>query len=324
MHNYKIQTPIAFFIYNRSECTARVLKEIAHVKPAKLLIIADGPKEEQRGDYVNCTETRAIIETNIDWPCDVMMNYSSENLGCKIRLSSGLDWVFNNVEEAIILEDDCLPHPTFFRFCDEMLAYYRGDERIKVISGNNFQHGNKRTKYSYYFSRYVHIWGWASWSQAWQNYDVEMRLWPIIRDNGWLEDILIDAKAIKYWTDIFQSVYQGEIDTWDYQWVFACWVQNGMSILPNVNLVSNIGFTPGSTHTTNAKNIYANLPLEAMDFPIQHPPFVIRDSHMDDFTQNTHYNRYKIFARTRGKIRELSKKKFEFIDNKTHSSDQID
>ncbi|GAG00965.1 unnamed protein product, partial [marine sediment metagenome] len=264
------------------------------------MIVADGPNKERRGDNEKCLETREIIEKSIDWSCEVMMNYSPVNLGCKIRVSSGLNWVFSNVEEAIILEDDCLPHPTFFRFCEEMLAKYWGDERIMVISGNNFQLGRKRTEYSYYFSRYVHIWGWASWKRAWQNYDVEMRLWSIIRDNGWLEDILNDARAIKYWTDIFQSVYQGDIDTWDYQWVFACWVQNGLSILPNVNLVSNIGFMPGGTHTDNAKNKYANLRSEAMDFPIQHPPFVIRNGHADNFTQQTHYNRPKLLSRAKG------------------------
>src|SRR5665648_587346 len=169
MSNFQLKTPVAFIIFNRPETTRRVFAEIAKARPTKLLVIADGPRATHPDDAEKCAVVRAIID-GVDWDCEVLKNYSDVNLGCKRRVSSGLDWVFDTVEEAIILEDDCLPHPTFFRFCEEMLAKYRDDKRIAMISGDNFQFGKKRTEYSYYFSRYTHIWGWASWRRAWDNY----------------------------------------------------------------------------------------------------------------------------------------------------------
>ena len=151
-------TPVAFIIFNRPDTTKRVFAEIAKARPPKLLVIADGPRADHPADVEKCAAVRAIID-GVDWDCEVLKNYSDVNLGCKRRVSSGLDWVFDTVEEAIILEDDCLPHPTFFRFCEEMLEKYRDDKRIAMISGDNLQFGRKRTGYSYYFSRYPHIWG---------------------------------------------------------------------------------------------------------------------------------------------------------------------
>ncbi len=283
MNDFKLSIPVAFFIFNRPDTTERVFAEIARARPPKLLVIADGPRANRANEAEKCAAARAIIE-QVDWDCQVLTRYAEVNLGCKQRVSSGLNWVFQTVDEAIILEDDCLPHPTFFRFCEELLERYRQDERIMMVSGNNFQFGRKRTEYSYYFSRYSHTWGWASWKRAWQHYDVQVKLWPIIRDNHWLEDILGDNRAAKYWEVRFEECYNGLIDTWDFQWAFACWAQSGLSILPNVNLVSNIGFQIGATHTTR-RNRLANMPIEAMDFPLHHPPFTIRDTQADNLTE---------------------------------------
>ncbi len=289
MSEWQIKTPVAFLIFKRPEITEKVFAEIAKVKPPKLLVVADGPRAEVPGEADKCAATRSIIE-KVDWKCEVLKNYFNVNLGCKQRVASGLDWVFDTVEEAIILEDDCVPHPVFFRFCEELLEKYRNDERIMVISGNNFQFGQKRTPYpySYYFSRYNHVWGWASWRRAWKYYDVTMKLWPEICQGGWLEDLLIKKEIVSYWTKIFEEVYQGKIDTWDYQWTFACWIQKGLSILPNVNLVSNIGFGEGATHTLGGSP-FANLPIGKMDFPLKHPPFIIRDVQTDAIT---HYRNF--------------------------------
>jgi hypothetical protein len=228
----------------------------------------------------------------VNWDCEVLKNYSDVNLGCKRRVSSGLDWVFDTVEEAIILEDDCLPHPTFFRFCEEMLEKYRDDERIAMISGDNFQFGRKRRGYGYYFSRYPHIWGWASWRRAWDNYDVDMKLWPKIRDGGWLEDLLGDRKSVWYWKYKFENVYQGKIDTWDYQWTFACWIQSALTVIPNVNLVSNIGFGIKAVHTQD-KDKFAQMEIESMSFPISHPDYILRDSKADFFVENKMFSGFK-------------------------------
>ncbi|MCZ8200252.1 MULTISPECIES: hypothetical protein [unclassified Microcystis] len=153
-----------------------------------------------------------------------------------------------------------------------------------VISGNNFQFGRSRTDYSYYFSRYNHIWGWASWRRAWKYFDYGLKLWPKIRKENWLTSILENRKVVKYWTKNFQRTYEGDPTVWDYRWTFACWIQNGLTILPNVNLVSNIGFGEDATHTIASKSRVANLPVKEMNFPLKHPPFLLRHVEADDFT----------------------------------------
>lgn len=299
MTDWKLQTPVAFLIFNRPDTTARVFAEIARAKPPQLLIVADGPRPDRPGEEEKCAAARAIVE-QVDWDCQVMHNYADSNLGCKRRISSGLDWVFKNVEEGIILEDDCLPHPTFFRFCEELLIRFRDDERIMMISGDNFQFGRQRTRYSYYFSRYAHIWGWASWGRAWQHYDVNLRLWAEIRQGNWLQDLLGNRKKVGFWTETFNAVSAGEIDTWDHQWTFACWAQNGANIMPKVNLVENIGFSPDATHT-NGKNKTPSI-AEPMVFPLDHPPYYIWDSLADRNTELLFFTKPSLLIRLSKKL----------------------
>lgn len=301
MVNNSMTTPVAFLIFNRPDTTLKVFKEIAKARPPKLLVIADGPRSSRLDEADKCAATRAIIN-QVDWDCEVLTNYSDINLGCKKRVSSGLGWVFDTVERAIILEDDCLPHPTFFSFCEELLHYYKDDERVMHISGDNFQFGHKRTNHSYYFSRYNHVWGWASWRRAWQYYDVELKLWETINEEDWLTDILGNQKIAHSWEQIFQAVYDGKIDTWDYQWLFACWLQSGLSILPNHNLISNIGFGTGATHTT-AVSEFANMPIEAMEFPLRHPKFVLRNTQADQLSQIRQFNTPSLVKRVGNKVR---------------------
>lgn len=280
-----MNTPIALLIFKRPDTTEKVFEVIRQIQPSKLLVVADGPRFDRPGEIEKCAATRAIID-RVDWNCEVLKNYSDSNLGCQHRVVSGLDWVFDTVEEAIILEDDCLPHPSFFRFCEELLDRYRDDERIFAISGQNVQKNWNRNDYSYYFSRYHHGWGWASWRRTWRHFDVKIPLWPLIRDQGLLEDILGDANAIKVWTQVFQSMYEQRRDTiWDYQMMFTCWMQSGLTILPCMKLVENIGFNQDGTHTLSENNPYSRIPLGQVTFPLKHPPFVIRDAKADDFTQ---------------------------------------
>ena len=207
------------------------------------------------------------------------------NLGCKKRVSSGIDWIFEQVQEAIILEDDCLPEPTFFRFCQEMLERYRDDKRVGTISGDNFQFGQRHGSDSYYFSKYVHVWGWASWRDRWQDsYDVAIGKWPQVRDEHRLADMVGDQREATYWRKVFERVYQGKIDTWDYQWVFANWVTGRSSILPAVNLISNIGFDQHATHTTGKSDL-ANMSVTPMQFPLVHPVGLFRNMRADRFSE---------------------------------------
>lgn len=303
-----MKTPVAFLIFNRPDTTEKVFEAIRQAKPPKLLVVADGPRIDKSGEAEKCQATREIIK-RVDWDCEILTNYSDINLGCKKRVSSGLYWVFDNVEEAIILEDDCLPHPSFFPFCEELLERYRDDNRIAVISGQNVQFGRKRTDYSYYFSRYNHCWGWASWRRAWLNYDYDMKLWPLVRDNNWLKDILKDNTSVEFWTKIFQNSYDGKINSWAYRWTFSCWIQSYLSVLPSVNLISNIGFGNAGTNTKQALNVYSNLLTEELKLPLQHPPFMIQDTKSDKFTQSTVYKR-NIITKVKFKIKAYLQKQY--------------
>jgi len=295
----KLTTPILFLIFNRPDTTQRVFDEIRKARPTKLFIAADGPRKNKEGEKEKCEQTRKIIE-QIDWDCKAKTLFRNKNLGCKMAISSAIDWFFENVEEGIILEDDCLPDQSFFWFCQELLEKYKTDKRIFVISGDNFLFGHKRTNYSYYFSRYTHCWGWATWRRAWQYYDGEMKIWPEIKNENWLKDILENSSAVKYWSDIFQHAYENKIDTWDYPWTFSCWIQSGLTIIPNVNLISNIGFRAESTHT-KYRSRFANMSVTDMDFPLRHPPFVIKNREADNFVQKTHFE-LNIFLRIIKKI----------------------
>lgn len=275
---FPLKTPVAFLIFNRPDVTRRVFEAIAAARPERLLVVADGPRNTEEAEI--CRETRAIID-KVDWECDVRTNYSETNLGCKRRVSSGLDWVFENCEEAIIVEDDCLPHPSFFPFCEELLERFRYDERVAMISGSNFQGAANASEYSYFFTLNVTAWGWASWRRVWQHYDVDMKRWPELRDTSWLADRLVNAVAVKYWNGAFESTYRGENNTWDYQFFFSWWAQNAVAAVPQNNLVSNIGFGDVSTHTRDTLPTMANLPVNELKFPLKQPPDVALDLEAD-------------------------------------------
>ena len=286
----QLETPITFIIFKRPHTTAKVFEIIRQVQPKKLFVIADGPRSDREGEAEKCAATRAIID-QVDWDCEVIKNYSEVNLGCARRVSSGLDWVFDNAEETIILEDDCIPHITFFQFCEELLEKYRNDSRITSIAAQNAQLGQKRTDYSYYFSSYSHCWGWASWRRAWKNYDLYIKLWQEVKKSNILDSILNDSKAVSYWESIFDSIYENPTGiTWDYQWTFACWMQGGLNIIPDVNLVQNVGLGADATNfNSNQEVSFINLPTEAIEFPLKHPPFVVRNLPADKFIQKTVY-----------------------------------
>ncbi len=287
MDAFQIKTPVSFLVFNRPETTSRVFEEIRRVRPPKLLVVADGPRPDLLGEAEKCDAVRAIIE-QVDWPCEVLKNYSDTNLGCKRRVSSGLDWVFEQVPEAIILEDDCLPNPSFFRFCEELLEKYRDDERVMQIGGCNFQDGIKRGDGSYYFSIYSHIWGWASWRRAWKYYDVSISSWRKTIHEKFLYALFTDKKTVKYWEEILDRVQRGEIDTWDYQWVFTVWSHNGLAILPQRNLISNIGFSEEGTHVKDAHSKLSKMQTFEIN-SITHPEKVSRAYNADFYTTKNHY-----------------------------------
>ena len=303
-----MKTPIAFIIFNRPDKTQKVFEAIRCAQPPKLFVIADGPRLHRSDDLDKCAATRAIID-QVDWNCEVIKNFSDKNLGCGMRPATGISWVFENVEEAIILEDDCIPHPTFFRFCEELLDKYRFDHRVMHISGNNYWSEKFQRNDSYVFSRYPLSWGWATWKRAWQHYEFEMTLWHQVNQRNVLRDLLGDRHTVDTWIKIFQRIgTDATLDCWDYQWILTCWLQNGLSILPNVNMVSNVGFGADATHTFTKESFAADgtqlsVSQEAMTFPLKHPQMMIRDSDIDRLIQDVYYDYYpKLLKKIRLKL----------------------
>jgi hypothetical protein len=229
-------------------------------------------------------QVRAIVE-QVDWRCEVRRNYVDSNLGLKRRVSSGLDWVFSHVERAIVLEDDCVAHPDFFRFCDAMLERYAEDERVAVVTGNNFQNGRRRGEASYYFSKYNHCWGWATWRRAWQHYQGDLPFWPEWRASERWTRQMPDNVERAYWQRIFDRVRAGQIDSWAYPWTACVWYHSGLTVTPNMNLVSNIGFGSDSTHTAASDSPLAAIPTAPLG-EILHPDVVAQDVEADRYVFN--------------------------------------
>jgi hypothetical protein len=280
-----MNSAILFMIFNRPNETARVMEAIRAAKPSRLYVAADGPRD-RLGESDLCIQARRFA-TNIDWPCELITLFRERNLGCRSSVSAAINWFFDKEEEGIILEDDCLPSPSFFRFCVELLERYRSDERIMCISGSNFQGERRVGQYSYYFSRYMHCWGWASWRRAWELYDVEINSWQECRELGLLRALgECDDGFVEYWTKIMDHVYEDRIDTWDYQWTLTCWMNNGLTCLPSVNLVRNIGFGLEATHTRDATSSFAGLAAQTLGFPLRHPRIIVRDVDADSHTHS--------------------------------------
>lgn len=248
-------TPVLFIIFNRPDTTQKVFDEIRKAQPKYLYIAADGPRESKEHDKRLCEETRAIVN-QIDWDCEVKTLFQSKNLGCKMGVSSAINWFFENVEAGIILEDDCVPHQSFFRFTSEMLEKYKGEEKVMMITGFNpiTEH---RTQFSYYFSKYFSIWGWATWKRAWEKYDITMHEWPRIKSEG-LNYYYNNKYASSSMEQSFEATYLGKIDTWDYQWAFSGLINGGLSIVPSKNLISNIGLD--GVHFSGPATENQNLP----------------------------------------------------------------
>jgi FkbM family methyltransferase len=252
-------------IYRRPNLTAAVFEAVRAVRPSKLLVVADGPRP---GEELLCEETRAIFH-RVDWDCEVLTHFALRNMGLRERVSSGLTWVFEKVETAIILEDDCLPHPTFFRYCAELLELYRDTQEVMVISGDN-AHGFRSRDINYYFTKYALIWGWGTWRRAWELYDNTMADWPKRKTEGWLSEILSNPHAVRHWEQKFQGAWEG-FNSWARVWMYACWRNNGLCATPGVNLISNIGFGREATHTKGNIDSRANIQTQAMRFPLEHP-----------------------------------------------------
>lgn len=265
------ETPILLLIFNRPEHTKEVFAAIKKTKPKKLFIAADGPRANREEEKLNCEKTRQLVLDGIDWECDVKTLFRDENLGCKYAVSGAISWFFQQVEEGIILEDDCLPDPTFFDYTSSLLKKYRNEEKVMSIGGSCYNSKLNQNS-SYFFSHYVEIWGWATWRRAWNLYDVEMSSFPTDPVKDILKKSYQTAKERFYWKTHFELTYNKQIDTWDYQWCYCVRKNEGLAISPYTNLVSNIGFGDEATHTVSFDERYAGLetqPLAKLVHPLE-------------------------------------------------------
>jgi hypothetical protein len=276
-----MRTAVLLLIFNRPDTTQQVFEAIRRARPSRLYVAADGPRQDRPGERERCESVREIA-TDIDWPCELHTLFRTTNLGCKMAVSGGISWFFEHEAEGIILEDDVLPDPTFFRFCGELLERYRLEAKVMMISGNYLLGPKQRPATSYYFSRYTHIWGWATWRRAWAHYDREMHQWPKLKPTDFLLRVGGGARDFqRHWSRIFDATHGNQVDTWDYQWFFASLVQNGLTAMPSKNLVKNIGFGTDATHTTSDAGALGRLPLETMRFPLDHPTAIARNTWAD-------------------------------------------
>ena len=261
-------------VFRRPDLTAQVFKAIRNAQPAKLLIVADGPRSEEEASL--CQAARAITN-HVDWDCEVIRNYSEKNLGCRDRVSSGLDWAFSIVEEAIILEDDCVPHPDFFPYCSELLEHYRYDMRIMACSGSNQGNLPISGDASYSFSIFPQIWGWATWRRAWQMNQASLHF---MEQPDVIKNLALIATSVgldfNHFLNQWKLIQAGKLDSWAYVWTASVWVNSGLCIRPRVNLVGNIGFNIDATHTVGHAPSWLKMPTEAI-LPIRHPSYLVHD-----------------------------------------------
>ena len=279
-----MRSPILFVIFKRADTTRKVFERIREVKPSRLYIAADGPHRDNLEEVGKCEATRKIVET-IDWPCEIHRLYREENLGCGEGVSRAITWFFEHEEEGIIIEDDVLPHPDFFRFCDEMLEKYRDVNQIKCICGSNYFYEEISHPDSYYFSHFLAVWGWATWRRTWKEYDKSLKSIP---RTHFIE--LVNALPVKKGSkqeainifDIMTS--ERPIDTWDYQLIFSIWQHEGLNVMPITNLCKNIGFG----HVDASHTIFKDENIESHTvkscYPIIHPLRIADCAKLDKIT----------------------------------------
>ena len=291
-NNFNI--PILLIAWRRPEKTLKIIEKIKEIKASKVYLACDGFDQNNSKYLKNILDTRRILVEKIDWSCKKKYFFSNLNQGCKYGVSNAINWFFKNENSGIILEDDCLPHLDFFSFCEELLERYQNDDRIWSITGQNMQKGKIYGEHSYYFSKYSHCWGWATWKRCWVKYDAEIKSWPKYKNNKILNELFDNKKEISYWTKIFDNLYyHSKPDTWDYQWTYTCLINSGLTIIPNKNLIENIGFDEEATHTFDD---FYNSKISNFDrlssglIPLNHPENIIRYSQADKFTEKICYS----------------------------------
>ena len=292
--------PVAMVFFNRPEQFQKIFEEVRKAQPTKLFLIQDGPRKNHPSDEVLIQSCRKIAE-NVDWECEVHRNYSDENLGCGTRVSSGLTWAFTYVDRLIIFEDDTLPSQSWFSFCEVILERYKSDERIGMITGVNHLGQYNKHKSSYFFATCGSIAGWATWKRVWDDYDYTLE----DVDDDYLCAILEKSYYPRWRAKQFMTLMKNlrkkaltgiKQNSWSGPWGFISWCNSRLIIVPSINMITNIGLTPGATNGGTSAAILPkklqsifNAKRYEIDFPLVHPKFVIEDRIYNDKLQEVMY-----------------------------------
>ncbi len=261
-----LHTAVLLLAFNRPAHTQKVLEVLHHVQPTRLYLAADGARPTHPTDELNCAAVKQVL-SNIPWQCEVKTLYHTQNLGCKTAVTQALNWFFTHEPHGIVLEDDCMPHPSFFGFCEELLHHHQHNPQITHIAGYNPLKSTEPPQ-SYFYTNIPLVWGWATWRRAWAQFT------PITPETlaqtpinfGWLPTMAAEYLKQKFW----QTAHKKN-NSWAYSWTFTQLKNGGLCIVPKKNLVQNIGFDETATHTQNKNRTHTQNPAQRLETPIIHP-----------------------------------------------------
>lgn len=312
MSTFRLTTPITFVFFNREDTTLQVMKIIREAQPDKLYLVSDGARESRQGEEKIVEHLRSQVENMIDWPCDVHKNYAEKNMGCYRRMYSGISWTLEQEKDTIILEDDIIPEPSFFRFCQELLEKYADIPEVFYISGNNI-YQQFPIKESYVFSDFPSIWGWATWRRAWEKYEASMESWEKIKESGAIERCY-GKKWGRFYKNQIELAYTGERDTWDYQWEASRMWHHGLGIIPKHNMIENIGFDRADATHTKGSSMY-DFAKQDIAFPLVHPKQPVKNADYDNGYLKQivarEFERLTFFGKVRRRVRMLVKQGYK-------------
>lgn len=288
----QIKSAVLLICFNRPDTTKIVFSSIRQIRPTKLYIAIDGPRDHKSQEKELCDEVLKITK-KVDWPCEVKYLVRDKNLGCKLGVTQAITWALTDEDRIIIIEDDIVAEPSFFYFADQMLERYENDDTISMISANNYT-PLKEYKADYLFSKYGHIWGWATWKRVWEKFDVEVPTLSSDVENGRLKEIALQSNELKYFSRFANRIKKltdsGRINTWDYQFAYFRITNSFLSIVPKVNLASNIGIN--SSRTDNVGTINEDYYPSTNDFTaVNHPVKVECNMLYDDVHFKNHINK---------------------------------
>lgn len=308
-----INVPVLYIIFNRLDTVKQSFEAIRAAQPSRLYLAADGPRKDRTGEAERCEEVRNWVLSRIDWNCELHQRFQETNVGCGHHPADAISWLFENEESGIILEDDCVASPSFFPFVAEMLQKYKDDKDVSIVCGSNFdkEHRFQAKEADYFFSKISYTWGWATWKRNWMDYDYTMQVWNTTNKSRLLKWLFDEPEYREYWRYVFDSTVRTQPqDIWDYQFFFSCYRKRQMSIVPNVNLISNIGDGVDATHVMKSEGRLGN-EINELEFPLDHPDKKVRNEAYDSLLQEVCYGRAQVVpfhTRLKRQVKKLIRK----------------